>query len=227
MECLSVEGLNKSYFSKNKKIQVLNNVSFNIKKGEFVTIMGASGSGKSTLLNIIGMLDAADSGSIILFNQYNVSILSSVEQTKIRLLHIGIVYQTLNLIPFLTVEQNVELPLLVSSKRMNDIDNKNKINHLLKQIGLKERKNHFPNELSLGERQRVALARSMINSPSLILADEPTGNLDNITTKEILNVMKELCINNEIAFLVATHDDNVSEVADRILFLENKTLTVI
>lgn len=225
MECVSVEALNKSYSTKNKKIHVLNNVSFNIKKGEFVTIMGASGSGKSTLLNILGMLDAADSGSIILFNQYNVSTLSSVEQTKIRLLHIGIVYQTLNLIPFLTVEQNVELPLLVSSKRINDIDNKNKINHLLKQIGLKERKNHFPNELSLGERQRVALARSMINSPSLILADEPTGNLDSITTKEIVNLMKELCINNSVAFLVATHDDNIAEVADRILFLEKGTLS--
>ena len=191
---VSITDVSKSYHSGHNNIEVLKNVSLDVEKGEFIVIMGASGSGKSTLLNLLGLLDMPDKGKIHLFNEYLTKELSLKERNDLRLRRIGIISQSFNLIPFLTAIENVQLPARIAEDLDKQMD---QAKRLLQQVGLKGRFHHKPLKLSYGEQQRVAIARSLINRPDLVLADEPTGNLDSRTSIEIISLMKDLCVSQK------------------------------
>jgi putative ABC transport system ATP-binding protein len=203
-------------------VEALRGVSLSFGKREFVVIMGPSGSGKSTLLNMIGTLDMPTDGDVILFEKYRVHELSDAEKAYLRLTKIGFIYQAFHLIPFLTAAENVEIPLRISGaaareRRARALD-------MLSRVGLEKRALHKPHQLSYGEQQRVAIARSLVNEPELVLADEPTGNLDSETGREIVELMKALCREKGVSFLVATHDPSIAQVADRVLRLKDGTI---
>ncbi|WP_282442376.1 ABC transporter ATP-binding protein [Pelotomaculum terephthalicicum] len=200
----------------------LTNIYLTVSKGEFVTVMGPSGSGKSTLLNIIGTLDSPSSGVMTLFEKYNSQSMTEKQRALIRLKLIGFVFQSFNLIPFLSALENVELPLRIMGIKRNE--RIKKVFDILARVGLDKRLNHYPSQLSSGEQQRVSIARSLINDPELVLADEPTGNLDSTNTQEIIKLMKELCAEKRVAFLIVTHDNEITWAADRVLYLNNGEL---
>ena len=205
------------YFMGGEKIEAVKNISLNIKKNEYIALMGPSGSGKSTLMNLIGCLDTATSGTYRLNNQL-VSELSDNELAEIRNKEIGFVFQTFNLLPRMTALDNVAMPLIYAGKskdeRMEIAKQK------LKDVGLEDRINHKPNELSGGQRQRVAIARALVNNPSIILADEPTGNLDSKTSEEIMAVLKQIHLNGNTIILV-THESEIATHAHRIVKLRD------
>lgn len=216
---LSLEGISKSYKTQTNHITVLSSISINFSPGEFVVIMGPSGSGKTTLLNIIAFADRPDTGTIRLFDDNG---LVTADRSYIRSKKIGQINQSFNLISFLNALENVQLP-----SRLAGISNKASLmsaKDLLSQVGLKNRFYHTPLELSYGEQQRVAIARSLINDPCLVIADEPTGNLDQNTSQEIISIMKDLCHSKNITFIVATHDQKISALADRLFTLENGSI---
>lgn len=213
---LSLEGISKSYKTQTNDIMVLRGISIDFSPGEFVVIMGPSGSGKTTLLNIIAFADRPDTGTIRLFDDNGLVI---DDRSYIRSKIIGQVNQSFNLISFLNALENVQLP-----SRLAGISNKASLmsaKELLSQVGLQDRLYHTPLELSYGEQQRVAIARSLINDPCLVIADEPTGNLDQNTSQEIISIMKDLCHSKNVTFIVATHDKKISALADRLFTLEN------
>lgn len=216
---LSLEGISKSYKTQTNHISVLSSISIDFAPGEFVVIMGPSGSGKTTLLNIIAFADRPDTGTIRLFDENGLVI---EDRSYIRSKKIGQVNQSFNLISFLNALENVQLP-----SRLAGISNKASLisaKDLLSQVGLQNRLYHTPSELSYGEQQRVAIARSLINDPCLVIADEPTGNLDQNTSQEIISIMKDLCHSKNITFIVATHDQYISALADRLFTLENGSI---
>jgi putative ABC transport system ATP-binding protein len=220
---LLVNNLKKEYSFKDTDIKVFEKINFRVNKGQFVVIIGPSGSVKSTLLHIIGMLKKPTQGIIELFGQYNVEQIDNKTQKYLRLTRIGFIYQGFNLIPFLTAKENVELPAkLLAERNSKEIDLR--ASELIKSVGLEHRINHIPSQLSFGEQQRVGIARSFMNYPELILADEPTGNLDSTTSKEIVHLMKELSLNTGTSFVVVTHDQSITAVADRVLVLHNHML---
>ncbi len=184
--------------------------------------MGPSGSGKTTLLNLIGLIDHPTSGKVF-FKGKDTSHLSGKERRKIRLQNIGFVFQTFNLLPTLTALENVELPMALAKTSQND--QKEKATKLLEVVGLADRLKHRPKELSVGEMQRVAIARALANRPSLILADEPTGELDSKTGSEIINLLSDLCKKQKTTVLVATHDEKVAEVADKTYRIHDGIIT--
>ncbi|MCX6725838.1 MAG: ABC transporter ATP-binding protein [Candidatus Shapirobacteria bacterium] len=192
---------------------ILRDINLTIKKNEFISIVGPSGSGKSTLMHLIGLLDTPTSGRIFLDNE-NISQLSEERMAKLRNQKIGFVFQTFNLIPRTSALANVELPLIYAG--VPDEQRKERALKMLQAMGLGERVNHFPNQLSGGEQQRVAIARALINNPSLILADEPTGNLDSKTGAQIMEILKKLKKDGNTVVLV-THDLEVAKIADRII----------
>lgn len=194
-------------------MSVLHDINLTIKKNEFISIVGPSGSGKSTLMHLIGLLDTPTSGHIFLDGE-DVSKLSEEKMASVRNRKIGFVFQTFNLIPRTSALANVELPLIYAG--VPDEQRKEKATKMLERMGLKERIYHFPNQLSGGEQQRVAIARALINNPSLILADEPTGNLDSKTGNQIMEIFKKLKKDGNTIVLV-THDMEVAKVADRIV----------
>lgn len=195
-------------------VEVLKGIDLEVKRGEFIAIMGASGSGKTTLLNIIGCLDRPDSGRYLLAGK-EVSGLSDEELSKIRNRHIGFVFQSFYLLPYATVIENVLLPTLYSSEGSSL-----KAIEILRLVGLSERAKFKPNQLSGGEQQRVAIARALINDPDLILADEPTGQLDSTTAREIMNIFKELNIRGKTIILV-THDSNIASYAEKVIYMKD------
>jgi len=199
-------------------VPALRGVSFDVEEGEFLAVLGPSGSGKSTLLHLIGCLDRPDEGEI-LFEGRNVLILNDDELAELRLKKMGFVFQFFNLLPRLTALENVKIPLALAG--VSDKEADERARKLLELVGLGKRLNHRPSELSGGEQQRVAIARALINNPKLVLADEPTGNLDTKSGWEIVNLMRKL--NEEIGqtFIVVTHDPQIAEVADRILYLKD------
>ncbi len=218
---LKTQGLCKSYTLGNETIPVLFDVDLSVARGEYISIMGPSGSGKSTLLNIIGCLDTPSSGEYILNTQPVMSLTQS-QLSDVRNRDIGFVFQSFNLLPKLTVESNVELPLIYGNvpKRQR----KEMVKKVLTQLGLWERRHHRPNEISGGQKQRVAIARALVKNPSIILADEPTGNLDSHTTKEILALLDELHdAGNTI--LVITHESDVAQRATAHYSLTDGRLT--
>ncbi len=216
---IEVAQLSKTYRLGNQEVYALREVSFNISKGELVSIMGPSGSGKSTLMNLLGCLDLPSGGSYHLAN-IDVQSLKANELAEVRNKQIGFVFQNFNLLPRATALENVELPLLygrIPQSRIKALDS-------LDKVGLRDRAKHRPNELSGGERQRVAIARAIVNNPSIILADEPTGNLDSKTGVEILNSFKQLNAEGATIILV-THDPSVSDQCPRTLFMMDGCLS--
>ena len=216
MEILKVENVIKTYANGDKLLYALNDVSFLVNQGEFIAIVGPSGSGKSTLLHIIGGIDKPTDGKAFI-NGTDISKLKTDKMTIFRRRNIGLVYQFYNLLPTLNVEDNIVLPLLLDGKKVD----KDKLEELIKLLGLEERRKAMPSELSGGEQQRVSIARALINNPSIILADEPTGNLDSKASKEIVDLFKYYNKTYKQTLLIVTHDEKTALQADRILRLED------
>jgi putative ABC transport system ATP-binding protein len=202
-------------------LKVLHEVDFSVDKGEFVAIVGPSGSGKTTLMNILGLLDRPDSGEYELHGK-QVGKLSPEERAQVRNNAIGFVFQQFHLLPRTTATENVELPMLYSAR--SDADIRKKAREALCRVGLEERLTHYPSELSGGQQQRVAIARAMVNDPAVILADEPTGNLDQKSGRQIMDLFLELNRNGSTILLI-THDDAVANTASRIVHIDNGQLT--
>lgn len=212
MTILQVKNLCKSYKTNEIEVKAVDNVTFSVEKGEFVAIIGASGSGKSTLLHIIGGVDKKDSGEIIVGGN-NISNLSSDELAIYRRREVGIVYQFYNLIPTLTVEENISIPYRLDNKKVPQ----ELMETMLKNLGLAERRNNLPNQLSGGQQQRTSIGRALINSPSILLADEPTGNLDSKSSDEIAALLKEYNKTFKQTIIMVTHNPELANIADRII----------
>ncbi len=212
MVILEVSNLTKKYGKGEAEVVALNNVSFQVNKGEFVAIVGASGSGKSTLMHLLGGVDRPDNGSVLV-DGHHIYELNESELAIFRRRNIGIVYQFYNLIPTLTAQENIQLPCLLDNRK---VDNK-RLTEILATIGLTERKNHLPSELSGGQQQRVSIGRALINDPALILADEPTGNLDSQSSAEVMDLLKLANKQYNQTLIVITHDEKIALQADRII----------
>ena len=204
-------------------ITAVNKVNLEVDKANLVSIIGPSGSGKTTLLNLIGLNDKPTSGKI-LFNGEDTSLLSESERRKIKLKHIGFIFQTFNLLPTLTALENVELPMALA--KFSQKEQRSKAVTLLKTVGLAERLQHRPKQLSAGEMQRVAIARALVNNPSLILADEPTGELDSKTGSEIINLLSDLCKKQKTTVVLATHDERVTKISDITYKIRDGSITL-
>lgn len=212
MEILKVENLCKIYGKSNNQVQALNDVSFSVEKGEFVAIVGQSGSGKSTLLHLIGGVDNPTSGHIFVGGQ-DVYKKNKEQLAIFRRRQVGLIYQFYNLIPILNVVENMTLPLKLDGQKVNE----EHVKELLEVLGLTERKKHLPSQLSGGQQQRVSIGRALINAPALVLADEPTGNLDSKSSQEIMELLKYSNKKYGQTLIVITHDENIALQADRIL----------
>lgn len=210
---IEIKNLNKYYIDGEMKLHALKNINFSIEKGEFVAIMGSSGSGKSTMMNILGCLDHTFDGTYIL-DKIDISKLKDEELSKIRNQKIGFVFQSFNLLSKLSALENVELPLVYAGVHHKERVDKAKA--VLEKVGLSDRLNHKPNELSGGQRQRVAIARALVNEPAIILADEPTGNLDSTSEKEILELFKELNSQGK-TIVIVTHEPEVGKSCKRVI----------
>jgi len=215
---LEVKNVKKTYRMGKVEVVALRGVSFSVEEGEFLTIFGPSGSGKSTLLHLIGGLDRPDEGEIIVDGS-NLQQLSDDKRAQLRLTRIGFIFQFFNLLPRLTALANVELPLFIADT--SEKDAKEKAKEMLNLVGLDTRMDHRPFELSGGEQQRVAIARALINNPKIILADEPTGNLDTQIGGEIVQLMRTLNKEKGQTFVIITHDSSIAENADRIIYLKD------
>ena len=216
MEVLRTEDLTREYGFGDNKVVALNHVSFSVEEGEFVTILGPSGSGKSTLLHLLGGVDKPTFGKVYIGGQ-SIYEMKERELTAFRRREIGQIYQFYNLIPVLNVEENICLPMLLDHRQAERKD----LDELLELLGLTERVNHLPSELSGGQQQRVAIGRALISKPKLILADEPTGNLDQKNSREIIKLFRELNEKYGQTNLLITHDEKIAEHAERILVIED------
>jgi len=221
---LEAHDIKKAYRMGKLLVPALRGVSFEAKEGEFLTIFGPSGSGKSTLLHLIGGLDRPDEGEIII-DGFNILEMSGDKLAELRLTKIGFVFQFFNLLPRLTALRNVELPLTIAGVPEKEAMERAK--EMLTLVGLETRMNHKPTELSGGEQQRVAIARALINNPKIVLADEPTGNLDTKTGWEIVQLMKKLNEEKGQTFIVVTHDPHIAETADRIIHIKDGLIEAI
>ena len=212
MEILKVENLCKTYGKGNTLVKALDNVSFSVEKGEFVAIVGASGSGKSTLLHLLGGVDKPSSGKVIVDGE-DIYKLNDNNLAIFRRRQVGLIYQFYNLIPILNVKENITLPILLDNKK---VDN-DYLNELISILGLEKRVDHLPNELSGGEQQRVSIGRALMNRPAIVLADEPTGNLDSKASKEIIELLKLSNKKYKQTIIMITHDNSLALSADRII----------
>ena len=216
MEIVKVENLTKIYGKGDTEVRALDNVSFSIPQGQFVAIVGPSGSGKSTLLHILGGVDTPTSGSV----QIGGTDISKLDETALAIFRrrqIGLIYQFYNLLPILTVEENLTLPLLLDGRKPD----KQQIRALVATLGLSERLKHLPNQLSGGQQQRVAIGRALITRPALILADEPTGNLDSENSREIIALLRRFNRESNQTVVIITHDERIALSADRIISVED------
>lgn len=214
MNIIEIKQLHKDYPLGNTTVHALRGVDLEVKEGEFMSIVGPSGSGKTTLLNVIGCIDFATSGSVQVGGK-DITALNDREITDIRLNKIGFIFQTFNLIPVLDVIENVEFPLLLMKKQTAS-EIRARAEKLIEAVGLKEFTKHRPAELSGGQRQRVAIARALVTNPDIVLADEPTANLDSVTGSQILELMKEMNRSEKTTFIFSTHDTNVLKYATNI-----------
>ena len=212
MEILKVENLRKEYGKGNSKVIALDGVNLEIERGEFVAIVGPSGSGKSTLLHIVGGVDSPDDGKVYIDGN-DISKYSSKELAYFRRRKVGLIYQFYNLIPNLTVRHNIELPLKLDKRKINQ----DEFSDIVKKLGIESKLDSFPSELSGGQQQRVAIARSLIYSPSLVLADEPTGNLDRENSREIIEILKYFNRTLKQTIIVITHDESIALEAERVI----------
>ena len=220
MKILEVKNLSKTYGKGDTMVKALDNVSFSVEKGEFVAIIGPSGSGKYTLLHILGGVDVPTSGNVII-NDTDISTLDETALAIFRRRQIGLVYQFYNLIPILTVEENLTLPLLLDGRKPD----KKQIDELIKNLGLEKRLDHLPNQLSGGQQQRVSIGRALVNHPALMLADEPTGNLDSENSKEIVALLRHFNKTLNQTVIIITHDEKIALSADRIISIEDGKIT--
>ena len=216
MEILKVENLCKQYGKGENKVTALDNVSFTVNKGEFVAIVGASGSGKSTLLHLIGGVDRPTSGKVFIDGK-DIYKFNDDELAIFRRRQVGLIYQFYNLIPILNVEENITLPLKLDNRNID----KQRLDELIKVLGLEERITHLPNELSGGQQQRTSIGRAMITNPAIILADEPTGNLDSKASDEIVALLKKSNKDYKQTIIMITHNLEIAKVADRIIKIED------
>jgi len=212
MNILNVENLTKTYGKGDAAVKALDGVSFSVEKGQFVAIIGASGSGKSTLLHLLGGVDRPTSGKVTIDNQ-ELFKMNESNLAIFRRRNMGIVYQFYNLIPTLTAEENIMLPFLLDNRKPSEA----KVNDLLEMTGLTKRKSHLPSELSGGQQQRVSIARALINSPAVILADEPTGNLDSKSGKDVMELLTAANKRFKQTLVMITHDEKIALQADRII----------
>ncbi len=220
MKILDVKNLSKIYGKGETRVRALDNVSFSVNKGEFVAIVGPSGSGKSTLLHILGGVDVPTSGSVII-NGEDISQLDETALAIFRRRQIGLIYQFYNLIPILTVEENLTLPLRLDGRKPD----KRQIDTLVDTLGLKERLGHLPNQLSGGQQQRVSIGRALANNPALLLADEPTGNLDSENSKEIISLLRYFNKQFNQTVIIITHDERIALSCDRVIAIEDGKIT--
>ena len=212
MKILETKHLCKTYGEGDTLVKALDNVSFSVEQGEFIAIVGPSGSGKSTLLHILGGVDVPTSGEVII-NGTKISDLDETALAIFRRRQIGLIYQFYNLIPILTVEENLTLPLLLDGRKPDQ----KQIEMLVEKLGLENRLKHLPNELSGGQQQRVSIGRALLNSPALLLADEPTGNLDSENSKEIIKLLRQFNKENKQTVIIITHDERIALSADRVI----------
>lgn len=220
MKILEVTNLCKTYGKGDTMVKALDNVSFSVEKGEFLAIIGPSGSGKSTLLHILGGVDVPTSGSVVI-NQTDISNLDETALAFFRRRQIGLIYQFYNLIPILTVQENLTLPLLLDGRKPD----KKQIDTLVKRLGLENRLDHLPNQLSGGQQQRVSIGRALVNNPALMLADEPTGNLDSENSKEIISLLRQFNKEFNQTVIIITHDEKIANSADRVITIEDGKIT--
>ena len=221
MEVVRVENLRKSYGTDNTKVEALKDINLIINQGEFVAIVGASGSGKSTLLHLLGGVDKPTSGKVYIdgIDIYN---LSEKELAIFRRRKVGFIFQFYNLVPVLTAEENMKLPILLDNKKLNS----DHFEELVNILGLDDRRHHLPNELSGGQQQRVSIGRALAYSPSIVLADEPTGNLDSQNSKEIIDLLKISVKKYNQTLILITHDLNIAAQADRIITIEDGSVVI-
>ena len=220
MEILRVENLTKIYGKGENEVRALDDVSFSVNKGEFVAVIGPSGSGKSTLLHILGGVDRPTSGRVLMDGK-DVYAQNEEQLAIFRRRQVGLIYQFYNLIPVLNVTENITLPVLMDGQRVN----RDRLSELITTLGLTGRENHLPNQLSGGQQQRVSIGRALMNAPAVVLADEPTGNLDSKNSKEIVDLLK---ISNEKygqTLIVITHDESIALQADRIISIDDGKIT--
>ena len=219
MDILNIVNVKKEYANGDKILYALNDISFTVSKGEFIAIVGPSGSGKSTLLHIIGGIDKPNSGKVYI-NETDIASLKSDKMTVFRRKNIGIVYQFYNLIPTLNVVDNITLPALLDKRKID----KEKLDELIKLLKLEDRKTAMPSQLSGGEQQRVSIGRALINNPAILLADEPTGNLDSVASKEIVDIFKYYNKEYNQTILLVTHDEKNAEQEDRVIRKKKKKI---
>ena len=220
MEILRVENLTKVYGKGENEVRALDGVSFSVEKGEFVAVIGPSGSGKSTLLHILGGVDRPTSGRVLMDGK-DVYAQNEEQLAIFRRRQVGLIYQFYNLIPVLNVTENITLPVLMDGQKVN----RDRLKELITTLGLTGRENHLPNQLSGGQQQRVSIGRALMNAPAVVLADEPTGNLDSKSSREIVELLK---VSNEKygqTLIVITHDESIALQADRILSIEDGKIT--
>ena len=216
MDILRVENLVKTYKNGNTTINAVDNISFSVEKGDFVAIVGASGSGKSTLLHLLGGVDRPTSGKVFIDN-VDIYSMNNDALAIFRRRQVGLIYQFYNLIPILNVEENIVLPCKLDGKNVS----KDRLNEIIDTLGLSARRKHLPNELSGGQQQRVSIGRAIINNPALVLADEPTGNLDSKASDEIVALLKESNKKYNQTIIVITHDPDIASVANRVITIED------
>ena len=218
-------GVHKHYLLGHQKVPALHDIDLSISRGEFLSIIGPSGSGKSTLLHLIGLMDHADQGKI-LFEENDIKKFSENELARLRSEKIGFVFQDFNLLDDLTIEDNIALPLMIrSGKNQLSPNQKKQLDQLMKKLGLSERRHHRPKQISGGQKQRVAIARALIANPAILLADEPTGNLDQQTGDQIIKLLEQICREDQITMIIVTHDHNIAERADRIVQIDQGHLS--
>lgn len=220
MDILKVEHLTKVYGKDENQVYALNDVSFSVKKGEFVAIIGPSGSGKSTLLHILGGVDRPTNGRVLLDGN-DVYAQNETQLAIFRRRQVGLIYQFYNLIPVLNVTENITLPVLMDGQTVNE----ERLQELLSILNLKGREQHLPNQLSGGQQQRVSIGRALMNAPAVVLADEPTGNLDSKNSQEIISLLKFSNQKYDQTLIVITHDENIALQADRIIAIEDGKIT--
>lgn len=220
MNLLEVKSISKTYGKGEAAVQALKNTTFSVPKGEFVAVVGESGSGKSTLLNMIGALDTPTSGKVLIDGK-DIFAMDDDRLTVFRRRNIGFIFQSFNLIPELTVEQNIIFPVLIDYQKPD----KRYLEEILAALNLRERRNHLPSQLSGGQQQRVAIGRALITHPALILADEPTGNLDTQNSSEVIAILKEASKKYEQTIIMITHSRSIAQTADRILQVSDGMLT--
>ena len=216
MDILRVENLVKTYKNGNTTINAVDNVSFSVEKGDFVAIVGASGSGKSTLLHLLGGVDRPTSGKVFIDN-VDIYSMNNDALAIFRRRQVGLIYQFYNLIPVLNVSENITLPTKLDGRKVNEA----KLNDLLKTLGLEKRRNNLPNQLSGGQQQRVSIGRAMMNEPALMLADEPTGNLDSKASEEIISLLRLSNKKYNQTVIIITHDEKIALEADRIITIDD------